>query len=100
MRELFIKILTIYFFDEATNALDTKNEREIVNNLNEFFKDKTVIIVAHRLSTVQNADQIVVMDNGYIVETGTHENLVKKEGVYYHLVRNQLELNKQKVYVG
>lgn len=80
------------FFDEATNALDAKNEREIVENLEEFYKDKTVIVIAHRLSTVKNADQIVVLDDGHIAEIGSHEELTKKQGKYYELVKNQLEL--------
>lgn len=80
------------FFDEATNALDAKNERTIVENLNTFFKNKTVIVVAHRLSTVKNADQIVVLGNGEIMEIGTHQELVTKKGEYYSLVKNQLEL--------
>lgn len=82
----------IIFFDEATNALDANNEKQILDNLNSFYDGKTVIIIAHRLSTVQNADNIVVMDRGRIVEMGTHTNLVKKNGVYYTLVKNQLEL--------
>ncbi len=80
------------FLDEATNALDANNERAIVENLAEFYKDKTVVVVAHRLSTVKNADQIVVLDNGKIAETGTHEELTLKKGKYYELVKNQLEL--------
>jgi len=80
------------FFDEATNALDAKNERAIVENLASFFDGKTVIVVAHRLSTVKNADQIVVLDNGNLVEIGTHDSLVKEKGFYYNLVREQLEL--------
>ena len=80
------------FFDEATNALDTKNERCIVDNLNEFYKGRTVVIVAHRLSTVKNADQIVVLDDGHIVEFGTHSSLIKTKGKYFNLVKNQLEL--------
>lgn len=80
------------FFDEATNALDAKNERTIVENLDTFFKNKTVIVVAHRLSTVKNADQIVVLDNGKIMEIGTHQELVAKKGEYFSLVKNQLEL--------
>lgn len=80
------------FFDEATNALDANNERIILDNLNSFYKGKTVVIVAHRLSTVQNADNIVVMDNGKIIEEGTHKELTDKKGEYYTLVKNQLEL--------
>lgn len=82
----------IIIFDEATNALDAKNESQIVRNLNTFFKDKTVIIVAHRLSTVVDADQIVVLENGNIAELGTHDELVGRRGIYYDLIRNQLEL--------
>lgn len=82
----------ILIFDEATSALDTENEKCIVENLNEFYKDKTVIVVAHRLSTVKNADQIIVLDNGIVVETGNHTSLIKKRGTYYNLVKNQLEL--------
>ncbi|MCI5560561.1 MAG: peptidase domain-containing ABC transporter [Phocaeicola sp.] len=82
------------FLDEATNALDAKNEKIIVENLNEFYKGRTVVVVAHRLSTVKNADQIIVIDKGKIVETGSHTYLVKKNGVYYNLVKNQLELGK------
>lgn len=80
------------FFDEATSALDANNETIIMNNLNRFFIKKTVIIIAHRLSTVKNADCIVVMDKGKIVETGNHEDLCSKKGYYYTLVKNQLEL--------
>lgn len=80
------------FFDEATNALDATNERSIMNNLREFYKGKTVVIAAHRLSTVKDADQIVVMKHGRIVETGTHAELIKKRRDYYTLVKNQLEL--------
>ena len=81
------------FFDEATNALDTDNEKTIQENLGHFFEDKTVVIVAHRLSTVRNADQIVVLKEGVITERGTHESLIAARGDYYHLVKNQLELN-------
>lgn len=84
----------ILFFDEATSALDAKNERIVMENLNRFMKDKTVFIIAHRLSTVRNADQIIVMDEGEVKETGTHEELVLQGGVYYNLVKNQLELEK------
>jgi len=80
------------FFDEATNALDANNERIIMENLEDFYKGRTVVVVAHRLSTVKNADQIVVIDKGRIVEKGTHSELTKLKGAYYHLVKNQLEL--------
>jgi ATP-binding cassette, subfamily B, bacterial len=80
------------FFDEATNALDAGNERIIIENLEKFYKGRTVVVVAHRLSTVKNADQIIVLDKGLIAENGTHAELVKKKGVYYTLVKNQLEL--------
>jgi ATP-binding cassette, subfamily B, bacterial len=80
------------FFDEATNALDANNEKVIMQNLNQFFKEKTVIIVAHRLSTVKNADNIVVLENGKMIEQGNHETLAALKGKYYELVKNQLEL--------
>lgn len=80
------------FFDEATNSLDASNEYIIMKNLNLFFENRTVVIVAHRLSTVINADQIIVLDKGTIVETGTHNELTIRRGVYYNLVKNQLEL--------
>ncbi|MFN0015191.1 MAG: peptidase domain-containing ABC transporter [Saprospiraceae bacterium] len=80
------------FLDEATNALDTTNERTILNHLQEFFAGKTVVVVAHRLSTVRHADQIVVLEKGKLVELGSHTELVDKRGTYYHLVKNQLEL--------
>ncbi len=80
------------FFDEATNALDANNERAIVENLESFYQSKTVVIVAHRLSTVRHADQIIVLDRGCIVEQGNHQELVTNRGAYFHLVKNQLEL--------
>lgn len=81
------------FFDEATSALDANNEKVIMENLNTFFKGRTAVVIAHRLSTVKNADQIVVLEFGEIVESGTHIELVAKKGRYYELVKNQLELN-------
>lgn len=80
------------FFDEATNALDANNEKKIMNNLNTFFEGRTVLIIAHRLSTVRYADQIIVLDQGRIVEIGNHDELIGKQGAYYKLVKNQLEL--------
>lgn len=80
------------FFDEATNSLDANNEKTIMENLRGFYKGKTVIIVAHRLSTVVDADNIIVLDKGHVVEEGTHQQLVEKQGAYYTLVKNQLEL--------
>lgn len=80
------------FLDEATNSLDANNERKIVENLDRFYQGKTVVVVAHRLSTVKKADQIIVLDKGKVAEVGNHESLVAKHGVYYHLVKNQLEL--------
>ena len=80
------------FLDEATNALDAKNERAIVENLDEFYRGRTVVVVAHRLSTVKNADQIIVLDGGKVVETGNHSTLIERKGAYYNLVKNQLEL--------
>jgi ATP-binding cassette subfamily B protein len=82
------------FFDEATSALDAKNEREVMENLQKFMQGKTVFIIAHRLSTVRNADQIIVIDQGKIVEQGPHVELVRAKGIYYDLVKNQLELEK------
>ncbi|MFN9901630.1 MAG: ATP-binding cassette domain-containing protein, partial [bacterium] len=78
--------------DEATNALDAKNESTIIKNLQTFFEGKTVVVVAHRLSTVKHADQIVVLHNGAIVESGTHAELAALKGEYFTLVKNQLEL--------
>ena len=80
------------FLDEATNSLDASNERAIVDNLDKFYKGKTVVVVAHRLSTVKNADQIIVLDKGKVVEIGNHKSLTAKRGAYYNLVKNQLEL--------
>ena len=80
------------FFDEATNALDANNELVIMHNLEKFFREKTVIIVAHRLSTVKNADQIAVLEQGSLIEVGNHTMLTAKKGAYYNLVKNQLEL--------
>jgi ATP-binding cassette subfamily B protein len=80
------------FFDEATNSLDANNERKIMENLNQFFKGRTVVVVAHRLSTVKNADQIIVLEKGEIIETGTHKELTSLKGAYFELVKNQLEL--------
>lgn len=82
------------FFDEATSALDATNERIIMENLNEFFKGKTTVVIAHRLSTVKNSDQIVVLEEGKIIEKGTHKELIQLNGSYYNLVKNQLELEK------
>lgn len=80
------------FFDEATNALDANNERKIMEHLYEFYRGKTVVVVAHRLSTVRDAHKIVVLDNGHIAEEGTHQELTEKRGLYYQLIKNQLEL--------
>lgn len=82
----------LLIFDEATSSLDTINERRIMDNLKEFFKCRTVIVVAHRLSTVVNADNIIFLENGKIAEQGTHKTLVAKKGKYYELIKNQLEL--------
>ncbi|WP_378187563.1 peptidase domain-containing ABC transporter [Aquimarina sp. W85] len=84
------------FFDEATSALDANNEKIIMQNLNTFFKGRTAVVIAHRLSTVKNADQILVMDKGRIVEKGTHDHLIALGGAYYELVKNQLELERLK----
>ncbi|MFD0992172.1 peptidase domain-containing ABC transporter [Tenacibaculum geojense] len=82
------------FFDEATSALDANNEKVIMGKLQDFFNNKTAVVIAHRLSTVKNAHQIVVLDKGRIVEVGNHTELINKKGSYYHLVKNQLELGK------
>ncbi len=84
----------LLFFDEATSALDANNEKKIMSNLDDYIKDRTAVIIAHRLSTVKNADQILVIDKGQIVEIGKHIELVEKKGFYYRLVKNQLELGK------
>lgn len=80
------------FFDEATNSLDANNEKTIMENLKDFYRGKTVVVVAHRLSTVKDADKIIVLDKGKVVEEGTHQELVERRGAYYTLVKNQLEL--------
>lgn len=80
------------FMDEATSSLDANNEKDIMEKLNRFFINKTVVVIAHRLSTVKNADQILVLENGQITETGNHESLVEQKGKYYNLIKNQLEL--------
>nr|MCU0329218.1 ATP-binding cassette domain-containing protein [Chitinophagales bacterium] len=84
----------LLLFDEATNSLDTTNERKIVENINSFLMNRTAVIVAHRLSTVKDADNIIVLEKGEIVEQGTHEYLTSLRGVYYTLVKNQLELGQ------
>ena len=83
------------FLDEATNSLDATNEARIIENLHRFYEGRTVIVSAHRLSTVRNADQIVVMDSGKIVELGNHETLLKKQGRYYELVKHQIDMIKE-----
>jgi ATP-binding cassette subfamily B protein len=80
------------FLDEATSSLDANNEKIVIENLNWYFKGRTVVIIAHRLSTVKYADQLIVLDNGEVVEIGSHIDLTYKKGVYYTLVKNQLEL--------
>jgi ATP-binding cassette subfamily B protein len=80
------------FFDEATSALDAVNERIIMENLTAFCAGRTVVVIAHRLSTVRDADQIVVLDRGRIVEQGHHRELSHSRGTYFNLVKNQLEL--------
>ncbi len=82
------------FFDEATSSLDANNERIIMDNMQTFFKGRTAVVIAHRLSTVQNADQIIVLGNGKVLETGNHHSLINKKGAYYNLVKNQLQLEK------
>ena len=80
------------FFDEATNALDANNEKTIMGNLAKFYQGRTVVIIAHRLSTVKNADRIIFLNNGEVAEQGNHDGLIKKKGMYFELVHNQLEL--------
>lgn len=82
------------FFDEATSSLDAENEKLIMDNLKLFFRNRTVVIIAHRLSTVRDADNIVVLDKGIVAEQGNHTTLTDKQGLYYHLVKNQLELGQ------
>lgn len=89
----FYKNPDIILLDEATNALDTKNESEIMTNVLDFYKGKTIVIVAHRLSTVRDADNIIVLDGGHIVEQGNHSQLISLQGYYYQLVKNQLEID-------
>lgn len=83
------------FLDEATNSLDTENERNIITNLSKFYKNRTVVVVAHRLSTVKDADKIIVIKEGMIEEEGTHSELIDRQGEYFNLVRNQLELDRR-----
>ncbi len=82
------------FIDEGTSSLDAENEKVIINNLKDFFSNKTVVVVAHRLSTVRDADQIVVLDKGRIAEKGKHDELIAMKGHYFRLVKNQLELGE------
>lgn len=79
------------FFDEVTSAPDSQNEKMITENLGTFFENRTVVIIAHRLSPVKNADQVVVIEKGECIEPGTHTELVNRKGAYYHLIKNQLE---------
>lgn len=83
----------LLFLDEATSSLDANNEKNIVNNINSFGKGRTVIIAAHRLSTVQNADKILLIEDGRIVEAGSHNELISLHGKYWQLVKNQLQLS-------
>jgi ATP-binding cassette subfamily B protein len=93
---LIYKNPAFVFLDEATNSLDANTELSIINNLTNFFKNKTVVIVAHRLSTVRNADQIIVINKGVVMEKGTHAALINTQGEYYYLIKNQLELENEK----
>ena len=92
LARVLVENKSIIFLDEATNALDANNEREIMEQLHAFYKGRTVVVVAHRLSTVRDADKIVVLDKGRVVEEGTHQELTALRGTYYKLVKNQLEL--------
>ena len=85
---------SIIFFDEATSSLDASNENTVMKNLHAYLKGKTAVIIAHRLSTVKNADQIIVLDKGKVVETGNHESLIEKRGVYFNLVKDQIDLER------
>ena len=78
------------FLDEATNSLDSLTENKVTNNLQSFFEDKTVLVIAHRMSTIKNADNIIVLEDGHIVEEGNHEQLMSHHGKYYNLVVNQI----------
>ena len=88
---------TFILLDEATNSLDANNEHEIVNRLRDFYRGRTVIIVAHRLSTIRDADQIIVLQQGRIIERGTHSKLIEAHGCYFRLVKNQLELGNREL---
>jgi ATP-binding cassette subfamily B protein len=87
----------LLFFDEATSALDANNETAIMKNVDEFLTGRTSVVIAHRLSTVKNADQIVVLDKGTIAEVGTHQSLLDKRGIYFNLVKNQLDLERMEM---
>ena len=81
--------------DEATSSLDAENEQKITENISNYFSGRTLLVIAHRLSTVKNADQIIVLKKGKIAEIGKHEELIRNEGIYYNLVKNQLELARE-----
>ena len=87
-----VLLLLFVMVENLKNALDTNNEKEIMEHLHRFYRGRTVVVVAHRLSTVRDADNIVVLDKGRVAEEGTHEELTAKRGIYYELVKNQLEL--------